>query len=66
MAGQKKVVVNFEADGTSTVDAQNFMGKGCASATQAIELTLGGGTAGNSSDKRKPEYAMNPGVKQTN
>lgn len=65
MAGMKKVLVTIEADGSSKVDAVNFMGKGCAKATEAIELTLGGGAPGNSSDKRKPEFAMNPGAKQT-
>lgn len=62
----KQVVITINIDGTSTIDAQNFKGVGCAAATAAAEIALGGHDASNKSDKRKPEYAMNPGVKQTN
>lgn len=65
-AAVKQVVITFNVDGTSTIDAQGFMGVGCASATAAVEIALGGTDASNRSDKRKPEYAMNPANKQTN
>ncbi len=61
MASVKEVVIEIDPDGTTRIEAQNFKGKGCAEATAMLELALGGTDPGNKSDKRKPEFAMNPG-----
>lgn len=51
----KQIVVTIQRDGTTSVDAQGFAGKGCHDATQAIELAIGG--AGAEKDvKRKPDF----------
>lgn len=60
---QKQVVISFFPDGSTVVDAQNFQGKGCADATQAIELALAGSDPNNRDDKKKPDYfATVPGT----
>lgn len=60
---QKRVVITFEADGSTNIDAQGFKGKGCQSATEAMALTLGGADRDKSDDKRKPDYyATVPGT----
>lgn len=66
MTTNREVHINIKADGHVTIDAKNFQGNGCAAATAPLELTLGGTDASNKSDKRKPEFAMNPGARQTN
>lgn len=56
----RQIVITINRDGTSTVDAQNFAGVGCAAATKAIEVALGGDDASNVDDKKKPDfYATN-------
>lgn len=60
---RKQVVITFEPDGTTNIDAQGFKGKGCQSATEAIALTLGGSGRDKSDDRKKPDYfATNPGT----
>ena len=61
----KQVVITILADGTSTVDAQNFAGQGCAAATEMLELALAG-PAGASSDEKKPEFYQTLGNAQQN
>jgi hypothetical protein len=51
----KTVEITIAADGTSTVEAQNFHGQGCAEATLMLELALAG-PAGADSDDKKPEF----------
>lgn len=57
---QKKVVIEFEADGSSRIDAQGFVGQSCAVATRELELVLAGGSMAGVDDKKKPEYALRP------
>lgn len=52
----KKIVVNILRDGSTTVDAQGFKGKGCTDATQAIELAIGGADPSNKQQDRKPDF----------
>jgi len=60
---QKQVIITVQPDGSTVVDADGFQGKGCAEATQAIELALAGSDPSNRDDKRKPDfYATNPGT----
>lgn len=60
---QKRIVVTIEPDGTTSIDAQHFKGKGCADATEAIALSLGGSSRDKSDDRKKPEFfAQNPGM----
>ena len=58
---QKRVVVTIEADGTTSVDAQGFRGKGCAEATEQLAVALGGPSRDKSDDRRKPEYFATKG-----
>lgn len=53
---QKRIVVNILPDGTTSVDAQGFQGKGCQEATEQVAIALGGPSRDKSDDKRKPEY----------
>jgi hypothetical protein len=60
---QKRVVVTVDPDGTTSIDAQNFKGKGCQDATEQVALALGGVTRDKSDDRKKPDYfATNPGT----
>lgn len=52
----KTVEIIIEADGTSTIDAQNFQGQGCAEATLMLELALGGANGADSDDKKSEYY----------
>jgi hypothetical protein len=47
-----QVVVSIDPYGRVKLDAQGFTGQGCVSATEAVELVLGGGGA----KKEKPEF----------
>lgn len=51
----KQIVVTVQRDGTTSVDAQGFKGKGCHDATEAIEVAIGGAAA-SKDVKRKPDY----------
>lgn len=53
---RKQVVVSILPDGTTTVDAQGFKGKGCQAATEQIAIALGGPNRDASDDKKKPDY----------
>ena len=55
----KKVIIEIEADGTTSIDVDGFKGQSCTLATREIELALAG-VGGDISDKKKPEFAMNP------
>lgn len=61
MQTQKKVVIDIYTDGSSKVDSQGFVGNSCTLATRELELALAGSDPGNRDDKKKPEFAMNPG-----
>jgi hypothetical protein len=50
----QQIIVTIATDGTTTIDAQGFKGKGCAKATEQIEIALSGGAARSS--KKKPEF----------
>lgn len=52
----KEIVVTIERDGTSKVEANGFKGKGCAEATQSIELVLAGNDPSARSDQKKPDF----------
>lgn len=52
----KSLNITITPAGTVTVDAQGFQGAGCKSATEQIELVLGGG----GETKKKPEYHSPP------
>jgi len=59
----KQVTITIAPDGTSKVDADGFKGKGCAEATEALEMALTGGDRSGTDDKRKPDYfATNTGT----
>lgn len=50
----RQIIITIATDGTSTVDAQGFKGKGCADASEQIEIALGG--TGTKKKTKKPEY----------
>lgn len=56
MNANKHVVISFFDDGSTKVEAQNFKGKGCAEATQAIEIAIGGADSSNRDTKRTPDF----------
>jgi len=53
---RKQVVISILPDGTTSIDAQNFKGKGCQDATNQIALALGGAGRDTSDDKKKPDF----------
>lgn len=58
----KKVVIEIEPDGSTTIDAQGFKGNSCTLATRELEVALVGTTASPSDRKPKPDFfAQNPG-----
>jgi len=50
----KEIVIDISPAGSVSVEANGFKGKGCAKATEQIELVLGG--QGGRKRKEKPEY----------
>lgn len=52
----KQIVITVEADGATKIDAQNFAGQGCKSATEAIAIAIGGSDRDRSGDDTKPEF----------
>jgi hypothetical protein len=63
MAGAKTIIVEVFPDGSSKVEAQNFVGAACDKATQAIELALAG-SDGDIDKKRKPDFFQAVGSSQ--
>ena len=57
----KSVDITIDRHGAVQVDAKGFKGKGCAEATEQIQLVLGG----SQDTKKKPEY-FTPGVSNHN
>ena len=59
----KQVTITVLPDGTSTMDAEGFKGKGCTEATEMIAIALGGNDSSNRDERRKPDfYAQVPGT----
>lgn len=62
----KQVIIDISAAGSVQIDAIGFKGKGCAKATEQIEVVLGGKPAAK---KKKPEFFSPAGggtkIKQT-
>lgn len=50
----QQVIIKIATDGSVKIDAQGFQGKGCAAATEQLELILGGGP-GSVKKNPKPE-----------
>jgi hypothetical protein len=66
MNSPKNVTINFNTDGSTVIEANNFQGVGCKDATKAVEMLLAGGDSGNIDSKPKPDfYATNPGMNTT-
>ena len=57
----KKITISITPAGTPTIDVEGFKGKGCADATQQIELVLGGAGV-KKSTKKKPEFFQPAGA----
>lgn len=53
---KKQIQITIKSDGSTKVDALNFQGKGCASATEGFELALAGRDPSNRKDDKKAEY----------
>lgn len=49
----KQVIIDISPAGTVKIDAVGFKGRGCAKATEQIEVVLGGKPA---TKKKKPEF----------
>jgi hypothetical protein len=58
----RQLIVNITPAGSVHIDAQGFQGKGCAEATEKLEVVLGGGAAPKSK-KKKPEFFASPSTK---
>lgn len=52
----REIHVTVKPDGTPTVEAVGFAGKGCADATMAIEIALSGSAVADSDRKKKPDF----------
>lgn len=50
----KQIIVNVSPAGNVVIDAVGFKGKGCAKATEQIEIMLGG----EAKKDTKPEYSL--------
>jgi Protein of unknown function (DUF2997) len=60
----KKIVIEFQPDGVSKIDAEGFQGQSCALATRELELAL----VGNQNDvdrKPKPDFYATTGASNT-
>lgn len=51
----RQVIIEVNADGTSKVEAEGFVGSSCKDTTAALEHALTGG-AGTANTDEKPEY----------
>lgn len=58
----KQVTIVVDKFGRTSIDAQGFKGKSCASATEAVEIAIGGGVVADK--KKKPEFFMPEGIGQ--
>ena len=56
----KKIVIEFNPDGVSKIDAQGFQGQSCALATRELELALGGSPT-DVDRKPKPDFYATTG-----
>lgn len=65
MIMSRQVVIRVSPAGTSVVEAVGFEGCGCADATQAVEIAIGG-QAGKKSRDPKPEFYAPAGTNQQN
>lgn len=66
---QRKVVIEVDVDGSTSIDAQGFKGNSCSLATKELEMALVGAPVDAGDRKYKPDfYATNPGatVRQRN
>ena len=52
----QEIVITISPAGNAKIDAQGFIGKSCADATEQIEIVLGGGVLKKKTPK--PEYYM--------
>lgn len=59
----EQVIVNISRAGSVTIDAEGYTGTSCASATEQLELVLGGGSRKR---ETKPEYHMPAGQQASN
>ena len=59
----RSITVDITPAGSVKVEAHGFKGKGCAEATEQIEIVLGG--AGAKTKKKKPEFFAAPTIGQT-
>lgn len=50
----KQIVIEIDPTGAVKIDALGFQGKGCAAATEAIEISIGG--MAPKEKKQKPEF----------
>jgi hypothetical protein len=48
-----EIIVDITPAGSVKIDANGFVGEGCAAATEKLELVLGGG---QKKQDKKPEY----------
>lgn len=53
----RQLIVEISPAGTVKIDAQGFKGKGCASASEQIEIAIGGP---NVTKKKKPDFFCAP------
>lgn len=59
----KEIHVDISPAGKVTIDAKGFKGQGCASATEAIEIAIGGAAAKKKT--KKPDFFAPAGSGQT-
>lgn len=59
----RTITVDISPAGSVKIDAAGFKGKGCAEATEVIEIAIGGGAV--KSKKKKPEFFASPSTGQT-
>jgi hypothetical protein len=59
----RSITIDISPAGTVKVEAHGFQGKGCAEATEQIEIVLGG--QAKKTKKKKPEFFASPSTGQT-
>lgn len=59
----KQIKIDITPAGSAKIEAIGFNGKGCASATEMIEVAIGGAPA-NANRKKKPEFFASPSAGQ--
>lgn len=61
-ANNKRVLIDFNSDGSTHIESFGFVGNSCTLATRELELALAGNDPSNRDDKKKPDFYATTGA----